>query len=1027
MLVMAVTNCQYALRDSFTIASFNCRGYNEFKVPFIRQLSSQCSVLCLQEHWLSDTQIANLSSISDDFLCTGVCGFDPSAILTGRPYGGCAVLWRSCIDASVDIIDTHSRRLCSVKFKTVDWELLVINVYLPHEGDDAHTEDFFRQLSCIELIISQHPHAHIIVCGDFNVDFARNWRHTNVLNDFCDRLFLVPTVRHCANAIDYSFISSMNHFHTLDHFIVSGTLFDVAVDGTSVLHRGDNLSDHDPVFLQLNLNSRFLSLTEHVSSARPAWYKADERDINSYKTALVNHLALIAVPVEAAICRNVMCTDPSHVSGINMYANQIIEACISATAVAIPKTCMHDPKRVPGWSEYVEPTRQKSLFWHRMWSDCGRPRSGLVADIMRRTRACYHQAVRRVKRDSNFIVRQRFADAMLSSDSRDFWKETKKFSGSHKAHASTIDNCCNPIDIASAFAQKYADLYSSVSYSESEMNDIRDELKKSIERDGCYDNRFVVCVNEVIDAVNNLKPYKGDGSMTGLSTDNFIHACDELFVHVACLLNCIFIHGSVPDDFVVGTTIPIPKNKNVNVTRSENYRGITLSSVFGRILDNIIMRRHVSLLASCDLQFGFKRGRSTAMCTAVVKEVLAYYTQQANSNVFCTFLDASKAFDKVHYCKLFSRLIERNVPPLVIRVLLNMYSGQHVRVLWNGIFSCDFLVKNGVKQGGIISPILFCIYFDDVLCRLQRAGVGCFIGHLFVGALAYADDIVLLAPSAAAMRVMLSICDDFASEYHMSFNASKSKCLILGPRYRTASYSIPEPVFHVNGAAIENVKEWLHLGHMLTSDLTDHVDIARRRNCFIAQVNNMLSQFSALDSLTRNRLFNSFCCSHYGCELWDLQCSAIDDYDTAWRTATRQVWRLPRCSHSRFLPLIANCLPIFDTICLRACNFVSSCANSDSFLLSFIVRHGVHIQRMKSFIGRNIYFCAERFSVSVDSLCSTSRRDVINRFFRSRLLEPDITRALQSLELIFVRDDGLQLDYFSKSEVNDFLRCLLTG
>jgi hypothetical protein len=114
--------------------------------------------------------------------------------------------------------------------------------------------------------------------------------------------------------------------------------------------------------------------------------------------------------------------------------------------------------------------------------------------------------------------------------------------------------------------------------------------------------------------------------MTGLSTDNFIHACDELFVHVACLLNCIFIRGSVPDDFVVGTTIPILKNKNVNVARSENYRGITLSSVFGRILDNIIMRRHVSLLASCNLQFGFQRGRSTAMCTAVAKDVLAYYT-----------------------------------------------------------------------------------------------------------------------------------------------------------------------------------------------------------------------------------------------------------------------------------------------------------------------------------------------------------------------------------------------------------------
>jgi hypothetical protein len=71
----------------------------------------------------------------------------------------------------------------------------------------------------------------------------------------------------------------------------------------------------------------------------------------------------------------------------------------------------------------------------------------------------------------------------------------------------------------------------------------------------------------------------------------------------------------------------------------------------------------------------------------------------------------------------------------------------------------------------------------------------------------------------------------------MSFNASKCKRLIFGPRCRTAPYTyrIPEPVFHINSAAIESVKEWLHLGHMFTSDLNDHVDIARLRNCFIAQ------------------------------------------------------------------------------------------------------------------------------------------------------------------------------------------------
>jgi len=59
--------------------------------------------------------------------------------------------------------------------------------------------------------------------------------------------------------------------------------------------------------------------------------------------------------------------------------------------------------------------------------------------------------------------------------------------------------------------------------------------------------------------------------------------------------------------------------------------------------------------------------------------------------------------------------------------------------------------NKGVRQGGIISPILFCIYIDGLLHRLNKLAIGCFIVSIFVGALAYADDIVLLAPSTSAM------------------------------------------------------------------------------------------------------------------------------------------------------------------------------------------------------------------------------------------------------------------------------------
>ena len=95
-------------------------------------------------------------------------------------------------------------------------------------------------------------------------------------------------------------------------------------------------------------------------------------------------------------------------------------------------------------------------------------------------------------------------------------------------------------------------------------------------------------------------------------------------------------------------------------------------------------------------------------------------------------------------------------------------------MLWNDIYSDCFAVLNGVKQGGIISPILFSIYFDDVLCKLQNAGVGCHIGQFFTGALVYADDLVLIAPTAAAMRHMLATCERFAEEFHVTFNPEKT-------------------------------------------------------------------------------------------------------------------------------------------------------------------------------------------------------------------------------------------------------------
>jgi hypothetical protein len=84
----------------------------------------------------------------------------------------------------------------------------------------------------------------------------------------------------------------------------------------------------------------------------------------------------------------------------------------------IPHTCnRQESRRIPGWSEFVQPLRDKAPFWHQLWLDCDRPET--AADSLRRTRAACHYAIRRVKADENCIVRERIAaDAFLQNDER---------------------------------------------------------------------------------------------------------------------------------------------------------------------------------------------------------------------------------------------------------------------------------------------------------------------------------------------------------------------------------------------------------------------------------------------------------------------------------------------------------------------------------------------------------------------------------------------------------------------------------
>ena len=81
-----------------------------------------------------------------------------------------------------------------------------------------------------------------------------------------------------------------------------------------------------------------------------------------------------------------------------------------------------------------------------------------------------------------------------------------------------------------------------------------------------------------------------------------------------------------------------------------------------------------------------------------------------------------------------------------------------------------FLIKNGVKQGGVFSPILFIMYIDKLPLILRTSRIGCHIGSVYIGALSYADDITLLCPSIRELNEMIELCWEYAKEFDITFN-----------------------------------------------------------------------------------------------------------------------------------------------------------------------------------------------------------------------------------------------------------------
>ena len=317
--------------------------------------------------------------------------------------------------------------------------------------------------------------------------------------------------------------------------------------------------------------------------------------------------------------------------------------------LAINATNTKTKGAIPGWNDSVRTLRQEGLYWHDQWKSQGSPREGELAHTMRSARAKYHRQFKCIRSNQTELRNQKLAESISSEDNRNFWKEIKRIKGTRSRMASKIDDVTGDEAITKVFSDKFKELYNCTSYNRFEMSKLHertcDEIMYKCLNSTCGCHYSNVTVTDVKEGLIKLKSGKKDG-IYNLFTDHLIHGPHRLLVLLSLLYSSILSHGHCPSDMLFGVMCPIPKVKGTN--KSDNFRAITLCSVFVKLFDSIILDKCVKLLSTSDLQYGFKSNSSTGSCTFVVQEIVSFYNEHG-SNVYCTLLDASKAFDRINF------------------------------------------------------------------------------------------------------------------------------------------------------------------------------------------------------------------------------------------------------------------------------------------------------------------------------------------------------------------------------------------
>ena len=405
---------------------------------------------------------------------------------------------------------------------------------------------------------------------------------------------------------------------------------------------------------------------------------------------------------------------------------------------------------------------------------------------------------------------------------------------------------------------------------------------------------------EIIKVIGLLKNGKAAGN--DHIKNELLKSLPHTYVSILCRhFNTILDSGIIPTEWGVGTIMPLFKNKG-SALDPGNYRGITLLSCISKLFTAILNNRITEFINS-DLgleQAGFRAGHSTMDHVFVLHHVIDFYRQQGKQ-LYCAFVDYSKAFDLVDRQALWYKLFSHGISGKVLTVIKNIYHGAKSCVRANGALSEFFECSTGVRQGENLSPILFAIFLNDFKNFLSSNYKGLeslgketenleLFSRLYV--LLYADDTVILAESENELQDALNALKAYCDKWGLVINKDKTQIVIFS-RGKISKHKD----FFLGSDILAVVEDYTYLGVVMNYNGSFVKAVCHQKRTACRAMHALLAKARILD-LDVDTVFELFqrCVVPillYGCEIWGGDDKAVEMIEVFYKRFIKIVLKVP--------------------------------------------------------------------------------------------------------------------------------------